>query len=273
MKLVSFAVISLLAITVNAQILSSASDAKYALQSDQNTIEDKIQELEAYYKTKKEAVFNIVELEELEQKERETKSVMKDIEEELKNDSLTKDRKSDLMRQSNCALDNWKNARRVLTAKQEKLTQAMEQRSYVEMKLSILEENIEQQPDPDPNDESQDPMGASYNSNLPRKILAEQIGEFCQDAVDLFAAYDDIKVGIDRFGDVIDITKNPKRRFELIQTRNKSVRPYNKLVNEVKLAQCKCTYAKEFQTEFGWMPQSLRANKVFKSSRKGHKMN
>ncbi|KAH6584154.1 hypothetical protein BASA61_007640, partial [Batrachochytrium salamandrivorans] len=77
-------------------------------------------------------------------------------------------------------------------AKQETLIRAMEQRSYVEIKISILEENIEQQPDPKPDDESQDPIGASYNSNPPREILERQIGEFCRDAADLSAANNDL---------------------------------------------------------------------------------
>ncbi|KAH6578715.1 hypothetical protein BASA60_003546 [Batrachochytrium salamandrivorans] len=112
-------------------------------------------------------------------------------------------------------------------------------------------------------------MGASYDSNLPRENPGEQIGEFCRDAADLSAANNDLDVGIDKFDDVVDRTKNPKRRLELTQPRNSVVRPYNKLFDEVKLARYKCTYAKEFQTEFGWMPKSSRANKVFKSFPEG----
>ncbi|KAH9247637.1 hypothetical protein BASA81_014769 [Batrachochytrium salamandrivorans] len=271
MKLISLAVISLLAITVNPHKPKKSSSANHALYHNQNTIEDKIQELEAGYKVKQEAVLKLVELEELEQKERETKSVVKDIEEELKNDSLPRDKKSDLIKQSNCALDDWKYARRVLTAKQEILIKAIEQRNYVEMKLSILEENIEQQPVQVIND--QDPMGVSYDSNLPREILERQIGEFCRYAADLSAANNDLDVGIHKFDGVVDRTKNPKKKLELTQPRNSVVRPSNKLYDEAKLARYKCTYAKEFQTEFGWMPKSSRASKVFKSFRKGHKMN
>ncbi|KAH6586139.1 hypothetical protein BASA50_000605 [Batrachochytrium salamandrivorans] len=198
---------------------------------------------------------------------------METLEEELKKGPHTKDRKLDLIKQSNRAFEDWKSARKILMAKQETLIRAMEQRSYVEIKISILEENIEQQPDPKPDDESQDPIGASYNSNPPREILERQIGEFCRDAADLSAANNDLNVGVYRFDGVVDRTKNPKRRFELLSTWNRIVYFHNTLFEEVKLAQCKCTYSKEFQMEFGWMPQSLRANKVFKSSRKGHKMN
>ncbi|KAH9272955.1 hypothetical protein BASA83_004848 [Batrachochytrium salamandrivorans] len=65
------------------------------------------------------------------------------------------------------------------------------------MKLSILEENIEQQPVQVIND--QDPMGVSYDSNLPREILERQIGEFCRYAADLSAANNDLDVGIHKF--------------------------------------------------------------------------
>ncbi|KAH9247635.1 hypothetical protein BASA81_014767 [Batrachochytrium salamandrivorans] len=271
MKLISLAVISLLAITVNPHKPKKSSSANHALYHNQNTIEDKIQELEAYYKTKKEAVLKLERFEDAERKERTTKSIMETLEEELKNDSLPRDKKSDLMRQSNCALEDWKYARRVLTAKQETLIRAMEKRSYVEIKLSILEENIKQQPVQVIND--QDPMGASYDSNPPREILERQIGEFCRDAADLSAAYGDLDVGIHKFDDVVERAKNPKKKLELTQPRNSVVRPSNKLYDEAKLARYKCTYAKEFQTEFGWMPKSSRASKVFKSFRKGHKMN
>ncbi|KAH6586941.1 hypothetical protein BASA61_006429 [Batrachochytrium salamandrivorans] len=149
----------------------------------------------------------------------------------------------------------------------------MEERNYVEMGLSILKENIERQPDPDPNDESQDLMGASYDSNLPREILAEQIGEFFQDSADLSAIDGDLDVGIHKFDDVIKRTKDSKKKLELIETKNKLMRPSNQLYDEVKFTQLKWTYSKELQAEFGWKPKSSRVSKVFKSSRKGHKMN
>ncbi|KAH6586142.1 hypothetical protein BASA50_000608 [Batrachochytrium salamandrivorans] len=271
MKLVSFAVISLLAITVSAHKPKKSSDANHALHHNQNTIEDKIQELEADYKAKKEAVLKLGGLKAMGKKEQEAISVMEGLEEELKNDSHTKDRKLDLMRQSNRAFENWKCTRNILMAKQEILIKAMEQRSYAEMRLSILEENIEQQPDPKPDDESQDSIGASYDSNPPRKILENQIGEFCRDSADLSAIDNDILPVIDKLDDIRKRAKNPKRRLELLSTRNSVARPHNKLFDETKLARYKCTYAKEFQTEFGWMPKSSRASKVFKSFRKDTK--
>ncbi|KAH6596517.1 hypothetical protein BASA50_005067 [Batrachochytrium salamandrivorans] len=271
MKLISFAVISLLAITVSAHKPKKSSDDKSALCRNQNVIEEKIQELEKDYKVKQEAVLKLGGLKAMGKKEQEAISVMEELEEELKKGFLPRDKKLDLIRQSNRALENWKCTRNILMAKQEILIKAMEQRSYAEMKISILEENIERQPDPDPNDESRDLMGASYDSNLPREILAEQIGEFCQDAADLLAAYDDIKVGIHKFDGVVDRTKNPKRRPGLLSTRNSVARPHNTLFDETKLAQCKCVYSKKFQVEFGWKPQSSRAKNVFKSFRKDTK--
>ncbi|KAH6590601.1 hypothetical protein BASA50_009250 [Batrachochytrium salamandrivorans] len=187
MKLISFAVVSLLAITVSAHKPKRPFSFKYARQHNQDVVEVKIEKLEEDYRAKQEAILKLEGLKDAEYKERTTKSIMEKLEKELKNDSLSEDKKSYLMRQSNFAFENWKCARDSLVVKQGNLIKAMEERNYVEMGLSILKENIERQPDPDPNDESQDLMGASYDSNLPREILAEQIGEFFQDSADLSA--------------------------------------------------------------------------------------
>ncbi|KAH9272960.1 hypothetical protein BASA83_004853 [Batrachochytrium salamandrivorans] len=94
---------------------------------------------------------------------------METLEEELKKGPHTKDRKLDLIKQSNRAFEDWKSARKILMAKQETLIRAMEQRSYVEIKISILEENIEQQPDPKPDDEVRIQLEPRITPTLPEK--------------------------------------------------------------------------------------------------------
>ncbi|KAH6599410.1 hypothetical protein BASA61_002572 [Batrachochytrium salamandrivorans] len=54
MKLISFAVISLLAITVSAQVLPSTSSVEYTLQHGQYDVDEKLAELRAAYKTEME---------------------------------------------------------------------------------------------------------------------------------------------------------------------------------------------------------------------------
>ncbi|KAH9245834.1 hypothetical protein BASA81_016639 [Batrachochytrium salamandrivorans] len=54
MKLISFAVISLLAITVSAQVLPSTSSVEYTLQHGQYDVDEKLAELRAAYETEME---------------------------------------------------------------------------------------------------------------------------------------------------------------------------------------------------------------------------
>ncbi|KAH6578939.1 hypothetical protein BASA60_003476 [Batrachochytrium salamandrivorans] len=82
MKLISFAVVSFLAITVSAQPpIDSASNS--ALQHDQEVL-DKIQELTTAHEAQKELVLELGNLEKLEQMEQETSLAMKKLGEELR---------------------------------------------------------------------------------------------------------------------------------------------------------------------------------------------
>ncbi|KAH9244507.1 hypothetical protein BASA81_018086 [Batrachochytrium salamandrivorans] len=76
MRLISFAVISLLAITVSAQPPLSTS-------ADKSVIEQKIQDLWAVYPAQHELVLKLEEPGKAEQEEQVIRSVMKDIEEQL----------------------------------------------------------------------------------------------------------------------------------------------------------------------------------------------
>ncbi|KAH6598434.1 hypothetical protein BASA61_002848 [Batrachochytrium salamandrivorans] len=70
----------------------------------------------------------------------------------------------------------------------------MEQRSYVEIQLHILEETLEQKKEQD--DKHQGQMGASPGPSSHREIMQEQLDKACQNHDDLFAATDDLKESV-----------------------------------------------------------------------------
>ncbi|KAH6567521.1 hypothetical protein BASA50_004351 [Batrachochytrium salamandrivorans] len=263
MKLISFAVISLLTITVSAQILPGTSAAKYALQSDQNLIHDKIRELTESCQIQQELVLKLRKPGKVEEKERETRLQMEKLEKEFETSDLSGVEETRIQRQYSIALHDSKEAQAALVAKKEKLKEAMEQRSYMKIKISILEENIEQKEEQDA--KSKGPIGASPGSSPHRKILERQIDEVCRNAADLFDANKDANEILSKLDSVIDKTKDPKKELELSQTRNKLVNPYNKLLEEFWFVQSKCARAKELQMNFDWQPQSSGVGGVVQS--------
>ncbi|KAH6567527.1 hypothetical protein BASA62_006060 [Batrachochytrium salamandrivorans] len=205
MKLVSFAVISILAITVSAQIPTRLFSFKYALQRDQSQIHDKIEKLEEDYIAQQDLVIELGGLEKLEQEERKYKSMIDDIEKELKSGDLSGAEELEMEKDYEEIKKKWKKAN-----------------------LALIRGQIE----------------ASPGSSSHREILTKQIAEAYQDAADLLAANADIKKGISELDNVIDRTKDPKKGLELSQTRNKFVDSYNKLYDEMVVVERRCAHAK-----------------------------
>ncbi|KAH9264632.1 hypothetical protein BASA83_011884 [Batrachochytrium salamandrivorans] len=88
MRLISFAVISLLAITVSAQPPPNTFAADDAPQCDKDVIMHKIRELATAHKAQQELIKTLENPGKAEQEEQIIKSVMKEIEEQLKRTDL-----------------------------------------------------------------------------------------------------------------------------------------------------------------------------------------
>ncbi|KAH9249947.1 hypothetical protein BSLG_004678 [Batrachochytrium salamandrivorans] len=268
MKLISFAVISLLAITVSAWPPNSPSAANDVPQCDRDVIKQKIQELKASYPAQQEVVLKLETPGKAEQEEQEIKSVMRDIEKELKRKNLPEYERPGLEKHYAGSVEDLEKAQAALTAKKQQLDEARNQRYGIWMKINILNENLKRKTEQDANNQHR--IDASTSSNPHREILQEQIDETCPNAEDLFAADNDIKEGIDKLDDVIKRTQYPKKRLELVRPRNKFVRASDKLFEEFRFAECKCIHVREFQADFGWQLQSSLAVRVVQSFWVGH---
>ncbi|KAH6600541.1 hypothetical protein BASA61_002251 [Batrachochytrium salamandrivorans] len=264
MRPISFAVISLLAITVSAHLPLSTSATNDAPQCDKDVIMHKILELTTAHKAQQELIKKLEEPGKAEREEQEIKSVMEEIEKELKKTGLPRGERSSLEGHYAGSVDDLKKAQSALVDKKEDLRKAMKKRSCMEVKLDILNETLEQKAEQDAKDKSK--TGASPSSNPHRKILGEQIDETCPNAADLFATYNDLREGVFKLDDVRKRVKNP-RKSKLSKARDNFVNPYNKLLGEFRVANCKCTHAKEFQADFGWQLQSSLTERVTQSVR------
>ncbi|KAH6566558.1 hypothetical protein BASA50_008864 [Batrachochytrium salamandrivorans] len=263
MKLISFAVISLLTITVSAQILPGTSAAKYALQSDQNVIHDKIRELTTIEQEQEKLVLELGKSANVERWEKKARLVMERLVKVLKDDSLSEVDKSKVKQLHADAAEDWSEANAALVAKKKELKEATKQLDCMKMKIFILNENIELQLEQDAR--SKGPIEASPGSNPHREILEEQADEAYQDFSDLSDVNKNIREGLSKLDSVIDRTEDPKKELELLDTWNKFRIPSNKLLDETKLVKCKCIHAREFQTELGWQSLSSQVWGAFKS--------
>ncbi|KAH6580590.1 hypothetical protein BASA50_008855 [Batrachochytrium salamandrivorans] len=268
MKLVSFAVISILAITVSAQIPTRLFSFKYALQRDQSQIHDKIEKLEEDYIAQQDLVIELGGLEKLEQEERKYKSMIDDIEKELKSGDLSGAEELEMEKDYEEIKKKWKKANLALVTKKNKLTAAADERDDTEIKLFILEENQERRMEQDAHSRGQ--TKASPGPSSPRDILTKQIAEAYQDAADLFDANADIRKGIYELYSIKERAKDPKKGLELGQIRCKFVDSYNKLYDEMVVVERRCAHAKGLQEDLGWKSLSLQFGEAFQLLWYGH---
>ncbi|KAH6583735.1 hypothetical protein BASA50_009262 [Batrachochytrium salamandrivorans] len=252
MKLISLAVISFLAIGVSAYPGLGTSAADDAQQPDQKLIQDKLQELTTIEQEQEKLVLELGGLEEVEEKERETRSKMEDAEKELKDDSLSKVDRTNLEKLHVDAEKDWKKSNAALMVKQKQFKEAKEKHDGIKMKICILKENQKRQTKQDVKDHN--PIGASPGSSSPGQILEKQTNEAFQEVDDLLDVDDYILHGIFRLADVVKRVKEPKK-LELTQTWEKIVESRNKLMGEVYSAKSQSIHTRELQADFGW--QSL----------------
>ncbi|KAH6583367.1 hypothetical protein BASA60_001491 [Batrachochytrium salamandrivorans] len=264
MKLISFAVISLLGIVVSAYPGLGTSDADDAHQPDQYVIKGKILELTKSYHIQQELIFKLGRLGEVEYRERETKSSMKELWGILEKNIVVDDEKLDLEKQYDTAVKNWQKAHDILITKTDDLIRAEEKRNGIEIRLLILNENIERQKK-EQEVHSKGQMKASPGLDRSREILEKQIDEACRNADDLSAANKDVNEILSKLDDVIDKTNDPRKELELSQTRDRFLDSRNFFVKEVEFSQVRCGHARVLQAEIGWKPQTSPAGRGVRS--------
>ncbi|KAH6567052.1 hypothetical protein BASA62_006344 [Batrachochytrium salamandrivorans] len=172
MKLISFAVISLLAITVSAHPPPSTSAANDAPQCDTDVITQKIRELTAVQQAQQELITKLKVPGKAEQ------------EEQAINRERSDSQKKAVRRGRGTTLLYW-------------------------VKLNILEENLERKTEQDAKSKSKTEVSPGSSSH--RDILQNQIDETFHDASDLSAANHGIKEGVDKLNDVIKRMKTQER--------------------------------------------------------------
>ncbi|KAH6597584.1 hypothetical protein BASA50_004352 [Batrachochytrium salamandrivorans] len=224
MKLISFAVISLLAITASAQMLPSTSDVNYAPQPDQE-------------------VSGQVEKDELE-----TKLVLDTARAELKQEGLSDEDKKVLTKKCDDAAINWDVAHVALTSRQRQLKEAQKESDDAEMKLKVQQENKKQLLEH--NSQSQVKLETAPGSIYCTDILVKQSSEICQDASDLEFAHRKIGEGIDKLGVVVVRSRNPKQEL-LFGIQTELIEANKELKVAVTSAQTECAYTKKLLEDLG----------------------
>ncbi|KAH9270527.1 hypothetical protein BASA83_007340 [Batrachochytrium salamandrivorans] len=255
MKLISFAVVSLLAITVSAQPPLSTS-------ADKDVIKQKLQDLWAVYRAQIEVVLKLEEPGKAEQEEQAIRSVMKDIEEQLQRKDLSEGEIWDLQKHYAGSMDDLKKAQSAQIPKQQQLEEARNQRYDYVVKINILNENLKRKKKQDAKDKSK--TGTSSSLSPHRDILQEQMNEAFQDADDLYISDQSIKEGVDKLDDVIKRTKNPKIS-KLYKTWDKFTATRVKYIKQVGSAIDQRSRTKELQAEFGWTSQNSRVWDLYQS--------
>ncbi|KAH6583363.1 hypothetical protein BASA50_007661 [Batrachochytrium salamandrivorans] len=262
MKLISFAVVSLLVITVSAQILTKPPASNYVLQPNQDSIDEEIQELTTAYQLQREVVNTIGGLEELEQEEMRYKLVMKDFESRLERSYVTGVDKSEIKKKYGIANNEWRKASDLVLAKGKELREATAKRDGIEVKLLTLKDNHELRIEH--NNRNQNQIGLSPGSYYSKRILVKQTNEICRNADDLSAANGIIEDGIVKLSGMIR-KRNDPMKFEFRDLWGELMSSRNKLVREVKFTERYCAYTRELQVGIDWDPVSSPTGGMFQS--------
>ncbi|KAH6567008.1 hypothetical protein BASA50_007468 [Batrachochytrium salamandrivorans] len=175
MKLISFVVISLLAITVSAQPPPSTSAANHAPQSEQEKPDAKLVELRAKYeRLQSELALKLEELEKVEKEEKVAMSVVKSLSKKLEKSSLDSEDQEKVGEKYPDALGIWREAYTSGTIQKKELKKATKKSDSLKKKTSKLTGNQEQQTkqDADSNDPTEpSPDSATTEQSWRRKLM------------------------------------------------------------------------------------------------------
>ncbi|KAH6567522.1 hypothetical protein BASA62_006055 [Batrachochytrium salamandrivorans] len=213
MKLISFAVISFLAITVSAQPGLGTSDANYVPQPDQEVVGSELERFVVDCEAKQALVTELSTSGQVEKDEKDYKLVLEFARGELKQEGLSDEDKKVLTKKCDDAAIEWEKAHTALTSKQRQLKEAQKEFGDAEMKLKVLQENKQQLAEH--NSQSQAKLETAPDSSYCTDILVKQSSEICQDAYDLDFAHQKIESGIGKLGEVVVRTRKPQARCTL----------------------------------------------------------
>ncbi|KAH6593041.1 hypothetical protein BASA50_007674 [Batrachochytrium salamandrivorans] len=247
MKLISFAVISLLAVTVSAHLPTRPPASNYVLQNDQDAVEEKIQELTTAYQEQQEAILKIVGPEKVERKEIGSTPAMEDIDSGSEKDYATRVDKSNVEKKHDIAVEDWKKSYAIMIAKKEDLRKAEAKRDAIEIEIFTLRDNHELRTEH--NNRNRRQIGLSPGSYYSKRILVKQSNEVCLNFDDLSAANGIIDEGVRKVAEVIMRKKEPKK-LKFRDLWEKLMGSRNKLVREVKFTERYCVYTRKLQLEF-----------------------
>ncbi|KAH6598991.1 hypothetical protein BASA50_003311 [Batrachochytrium salamandrivorans] len=251
MKLVSFAALSLLAITASAQSLQSSTSkntqspqsatSKNSRSSCQDSIQAKLKELMTVHQVKKDAVVKMSDFDKEIQDELDSRPEADKIKERMKETTISKSDKLELKKQYDASVKNQKSLLGNLREKQDKLDKAKEERDAVEIQLKTLEGNQKRLNRYNTNNKVQ--IGLLPGSLYNKKILGEQSEEICYKSEDLSRVDQMVWYSVTE----INRAMNRLGSFELDELKKISkttLNYYNKLTKRAGFTKKHCSYTK-----------------------------
>ncbi|KAH6590648.1 hypothetical protein BASA50_009239 [Batrachochytrium salamandrivorans] len=194
MKLISFAVISLLTITVSAQVLPGTSSAEYTQQHNQYDFDEKLAGLRAAYETEMEKDLKLEDFWLAKHEVEDLRLKVQRLKDAMKRKGITKVKKLDTRKLYIGAHDELQQAYVTVFAKKRDLEKAKEKRDNAKIELHTIEENqrrIKQH-----NDIRQNQVEISPCSYHSIDILKIQSDEVCKNAKSLATYNKKIKTGV-----------------------------------------------------------------------------
>ncbi|KAH6593221.1 hypothetical protein BASA50_007428 [Batrachochytrium salamandrivorans] len=175
MKLISFAVISLLAITVSAQSPMKFFSGNHAPQSEQEKADAKLVVLrEKYEKLQSELALKLEELKKVKKEGKVAMSVVKSLSEKLEKSSLDSEDQKEVREKYLDVLGIWREAYTSGTIQEKELKKATKKSDVLKKKITKLTGNQEQQTeqDADSNDPTEpSPDSATTEQSWRRKLM------------------------------------------------------------------------------------------------------
>ncbi|KAH6564835.1 hypothetical protein BASA50_009101 [Batrachochytrium salamandrivorans] len=258
MKLISFAAISLLAITVGAHLPQDATTqdlqslqgatAQDPLPSCQDRIQETLDKLTELYWTKETSALKISSLDIMREKELGLRLEMERLKDALKEENMDDLKRFELGRQYDATATDWERFGNALKAKQKKLNRVAEERDTVKIKLITLKEHCEKLEKYNIENQDQIVLVPGFYS---KKILVDQSKEVCQHSKELSSGNKHLGYGIREVGTAIDRLRISEEDG-LIKLYNALSSYSQKLITRVEFSKKQCSYTKKLQKDPSW---------------------
>ncbi|KAH9270797.1 hypothetical protein BASA83_006948 [Batrachochytrium salamandrivorans] len=243
MKLISFAIVSLLAIAVSAHPPPNTSAGDDTPQYTQENIDAELAQLKADYENRKTMsgvlLVQLEEAEDVKGKYRSEKDYTKKL---LKSVGFDGDRRQKLEVALKRASKDWKKASGIVLDKQQQLEYAKELLGMAKAEVLILTEN-QRQIEEHNADNTQDLMTVSAGCYYNKEILNQQVKEACEEAEGASGSSQSIDDGSSKLDEVIERVGDPKN------TPNREFRAYlDKPPRELEVAKVSMQFYCDYLT-------------------------